>query len=220
MTLKELLTGIADAIRYAEGSTGLIPAPTYEARIRALKGSGGIVDATLEELEATENGEYIPGDGVDGFSKVVVNVPSEDGAGLYDLLTSLGYTVLFADGELHNQDQIGLQLYGLDVSEYGTLTNTQNVTGAGFYTSGADGKTVSAIVKFNTASGYYSQYGRCTSEGTLPTIITAGTGRISFSEFTGSANLLQVYKISGSDEKFLGFNVKASVDILAVYIFP
>ena len=35
--------------------------------------------AVVEELNVTENGEYTPGDGVDGFSKVTVNVPSSGG---------------------------------------------------------------------------------------------------------------------------------------------
>lgn len=35
------LKAIADAIRYAENSTALIPAPMFPDRIRALKGSGG-----------------------------------------------------------------------------------------------------------------------------------------------------------------------------------
>lgn len=37
------------------------------------------VPAVVEELNVTENGEYTPGDGVDGFSKVTVNVPSSGG---------------------------------------------------------------------------------------------------------------------------------------------
>lgn len=87
MTLKEFLKGIADAIRYAEGSTGLIPAPDYEARIKALAGGGGggTVVPVLEPLEVTENGEYLPDDGVDGFSKVTVNVPSDDGGDTGDM---------------------------------------------------------------------------------------------------------------------------------------
>ncbi len=35
------LTAIADAIRYAESSTELIPAPAFPDRIRALKSGGG-----------------------------------------------------------------------------------------------------------------------------------------------------------------------------------
>lgn len=37
------------------------------------------VPAVVEELNVTENGEYAPGDGVDGFSRVTVNVPSSGG---------------------------------------------------------------------------------------------------------------------------------------------
>lgn len=37
------------------------------------------VPAVVEELNVTENGEYTPGNGVDGFSKVTVNVASSGG---------------------------------------------------------------------------------------------------------------------------------------------
>lgn len=41
MTLTEYCTGIADAIREKEGSTGAIPAPDHAARIKALSTGGG-----------------------------------------------------------------------------------------------------------------------------------------------------------------------------------
>lgn len=41
----------------------------------------GQVDAVLETLEITKNGEYTPPDGVDGFSKVVANVAGGGSSG-------------------------------------------------------------------------------------------------------------------------------------------
>lgn len=37
-------------------------------------GSGESADPVLQELSITENGEYLPSEGVDGFSKVVANI--------------------------------------------------------------------------------------------------------------------------------------------------
>lgn len=37
-------------------------------------GGGESADPVLQELSITENGEYLPSDGVDGFSKVVANI--------------------------------------------------------------------------------------------------------------------------------------------------
>ena len=39
-----------------------------------------VADVTLESLEATENGQYVPGAGVDGYSDVTVSVPVYSGA--------------------------------------------------------------------------------------------------------------------------------------------
>lgn len=38
---------------------------------------GGSKPAVVEELVATANGTYTPSAGVDGFSPVIVNIPSE-----------------------------------------------------------------------------------------------------------------------------------------------
>lgn len=40
---------------------------------------GGTVEAVLEELTITENGEYTPGAGVDGFSKVIAAIEASGG---------------------------------------------------------------------------------------------------------------------------------------------
>lgn len=76
--LAEFLTGIADAIRKVDGSVAKIPASNFKPRIEALTGSGGgggeVVKPVLVPLEVTANGIYLPGEGVDGFNQITVNV--------------------------------------------------------------------------------------------------------------------------------------------------
>lgn len=55
------------------------------------------VPAVVEELNVTENGEYTPGDGVDGFSKVTVNVPAG---------TTETWTFLMDDGSEVTKDVV------------------------------------------------------------------------------------------------------------------
>lgn len=223
--LDEFLTGIADAIRYAEGSTGDVPAPEYNPRIKALAGGGSgggtVVEPVLTSLEITENGTYTPEEGVDGFNQVIVNVPSGGGgAGLYDFLTSLGYTVLFADGEFHNTDVATIETYETEIAENGCL-RTLTVDCAGFYTRGAGNYTIGVISRFCEADGFYTQSGTCTTTATLPTIQSKGTGRKSYSTLTGSALKLQTFNLSGSGvEKFLGTGGTCILDIMAIVIIP
>lgn len=66
------LTGIANAIR---GKTGGTAALTLEQMPGAI--SGIETEPVLQELAVTENGEYIPGEGVDGFGRVTVEVEGE-----------------------------------------------------------------------------------------------------------------------------------------------
>ena len=53
MALTDFLTSIADAVRYAEGSTGEINAQKFAERIRALSGSQP-VSPTLSSITATK----------------------------------------------------------------------------------------------------------------------------------------------------------------------
>lgn len=220
---ENVMAGLGSLIRETEGSTTLYyPAemvPKFRELIGAGDGSGEIVSAVLEELEVTENGEYLPGTGVDGFSKVTVNVPSAGGGVLYDLLTSLGYTVLFADGEFHNTDVVTVNTFETTVGDNGCLI-TANTDAAGVWTSGADGRTIGILAKFDDTGAYYTQYGRSKPAGSLPKIQTTGANRVSFTELRGTANQMQVYSISGTNEKFLGTGTNCILEIMAIYIIP
>lgn len=78
MTLSEFLTGIANAIRATKGTTEPIPAANFADEIASIDSSGETVEPVLTELEVSANGEYVPGDGIDGYSRVTVNV--DDGS--------------------------------------------------------------------------------------------------------------------------------------------
>lgn len=69
MALIDKLTAIADAIR---GKTGKADALTLDQMATEI--SGIETGPVLTDLEVTENGEYTPPDGVDGFGKVTANV--------------------------------------------------------------------------------------------------------------------------------------------------
>ena len=61
-------------------------------------------DQVLKPVTITENGEHLPGEGIDGFSKVTVNVPSVEPALLELTVTENGEylppdtEILHADG--------------------------------------------------------------------------------------------------------------------------
>lgn len=74
------IQGIADGIRYANGSNTEYKPAEMEAAVRALK-------KTLVPKNITENGDYYPESGVDGFDEVHVNVSG--GGGSSDLLSGI-----------------------------------------------------------------------------------------------------------------------------------
>ena len=71
--LTDYLTSIADAIRNKKGTTELIPASNFAEEIASIETGS---EPVLVELNATANGIYVPGEGVDGYNNVTVNVPS------------------------------------------------------------------------------------------------------------------------------------------------
>lgn len=86
MSVNEKMTAIADAIR---GKTGGTAALTLDQMATAISGIQTGSDPVLEELSITENGEYTPDEGVDGFSKVTVAVESAGGGGGSDVLKAV-----------------------------------------------------------------------------------------------------------------------------------
>jgi len=78
----------------ANAKTGKADADLTAAVGSLMEGYGIGSDPVLTELTITENGEYTPSEGVDGFSKVVANVAaSGDGAGSKVLFQTMDITV-------------------------------------------------------------------------------------------------------------------------------
>src|SRR5574344_366172 len=79
MALTDFLSGIADAIRYAEGSTGEINAQKFAERIRALSGSQP-VSPTLSSITASKTKtEYMINDTLN-VDDVIVTANYSDGS--------------------------------------------------------------------------------------------------------------------------------------------
>lgn len=74
MALTEKLTAIADSIRSKTGSDAMLSLVQMAAEIASIR-----TEPVLETLTVTQNGEYIPGMGMDGFSKVLVDVAASGG---------------------------------------------------------------------------------------------------------------------------------------------
>lgn len=115
--LGALFSDIADSIREKTGETGKMKPADFPAAI------DGIVmkaDPVLAELSVSENGLYVPGEGVDGFGSVMVNVEegsSGSGSSLFDdildvingeVIGETPYTVTFigAAGEKLHSTQV------------------------------------------------------------------------------------------------------------------
>ncbi len=77
MALTDKLTAIADAIRGKTGGTDELTLDQMATEIAGIES-----DPVLSELTVTENGEYTPDEGVDGFSKVIANIAASGGGGI------------------------------------------------------------------------------------------------------------------------------------------
>ena len=75
-SVKAKIQGLIDK---ANGTTGGADTDLTAAVDALLAGYGQGEEAVLTELTASENGEYTPEEGVDGFSKVTVSVPVMEG---------------------------------------------------------------------------------------------------------------------------------------------
>lgn len=67
------ISDIADAIREKNGTANTYTVAQMSSAVRAIE-----TQPDLETLTATENGNYVPSAGKDGFSSVTVNVPSQE----------------------------------------------------------------------------------------------------------------------------------------------
>ena len=78
-TVKNQLQALIDS---ANAKTGKADGDLTAAVGSLMEGYGIGSDPVLTELTITENGEYTPGEGVDGFSKVLANVAVSGGSGV------------------------------------------------------------------------------------------------------------------------------------------
>lgn len=86
MSVNEKMTAIADAIRAKTGGTTALTLDQMATEISGIQTGSAPV---LTELSITENGEYTPNEGIDGFSKVTVAVESTGGGGSSDTLKAV-----------------------------------------------------------------------------------------------------------------------------------
>lgn len=87
MALTDKLTALGDAIRE---KTELTDKMTIEQMTSAVQGIEINPAPNVEEITIIENGTYTPNEGIDGFNKVIVNVPADSGDLPEDLLHLTG----------------------------------------------------------------------------------------------------------------------------------
>lgn len=123
------LTAIAAAIRAKNGSQTTYKPREMAPAIQAIPTGGG--GAVLEPLSVTANGTYTPGEGVDGFSSVVVDVSG--GGSVYAFMKCVyppGFTVTATDGTttLTAPDTSGEVVFALPNAGTWTVTATNGST--------------------------------------------------------------------------------------------
>ena len=107
---------------------------------------------------------------------------------LDDLYTNLNNDMkfevkpLFKDGIYYNQDKIKINLFNTSISS-NQIVATAN--GAGVYTKNLENKKHCIIYKLTRLD--YTQFGQINDGATLPSIVTQGTGRVSFVDKRGSS---------------------------------
>ena len=118
MALTEKLGAIGNAIRAKTGGTELL---TLDAMPTAIESISGAAEPVIEALEVTSNGTYTAPDGVDGYSRVTVNVPQDGSPPESAFVISGNCSYRFANG-------------GWDwfIEQYGDRITTENINGASY----------------------------------------------------------------------------------------
>lgn len=115
MALTDKLTAIGDAVRQKSGTTEKMTLDQMATAVNNLEINSA---PNVEEISIDKNGTYTPNEGVDGFNKVIVNVPVDLG----DLPTDL----------LHLTGNQNYRFYGNGwtsfINKYGNQMTTENLT--------------------------------------------------------------------------------------------
>lgn len=115
MALTDKLTAIGDAVRQKSGTTEKMTLDQMATAVNNLEINSA---PNVEEISIDKNGTYTPNEGVDGFNKVIVNVPVDLG----DLPTDL----------LHLTGNQSYKFYGNGwnsfINKYGNQITTKNIT--------------------------------------------------------------------------------------------
>ena len=115
MALTNKLVALGDAIREKAELTEKM---TIEQMTTAVQGLEVNPAPNVEEITIIENGTYIPDEGVDGFNKVIVNVPVDFGDLPEDLLHLTGDQRYKFRGNAWNSF----------INKYGNQITTENIT--------------------------------------------------------------------------------------------
>ena len=115
MALTDKLTAIGDAVRQKSGTTEKMTLDQMATAVNNLEINSA---PNVEEISIDKNGTYTPNEGVDGFNKVIVNVPVDLG----DLPTDL----------LHLTGNQSYRFYGNNwnsfLNKYGNQITTENIS--------------------------------------------------------------------------------------------
>ena len=115
MALTDKLTAIGDAVRQKSGTTEKMTLDQMATAVNNLEINSA---PNVEEISIDKNGTYTPNEGVDGFNKVIVNVPVDLG----DLPADL----------LHLTGDQSYRFYGNNwnsfINKYGNQIITENIS--------------------------------------------------------------------------------------------
>ena len=115
MALTDKLTAIGDAVRQKSGTTEKMTLDQMATAVNNLEINSA---PSVEEISIDKNGTYTPNEGVDGFNKVIVNVPVDLG----DLPADL----------LHLTGDQSYRFYGNNwnsfINKYGNQITSENIT--------------------------------------------------------------------------------------------